>query len=127
MTVRDVLRLALPTLTGELVFLSMTTGSVVLLSLYWGAGEIASYAAVLPAARLNQFVFSAFATLYLPTASRLFARGDVAASARAYWHTAVVVAVFSFPVLAMTTVFATGTTELLFGERYSSSASVLWG
>lgn len=123
--VRPVLRLALPTLTGEFVFLSMTTGSVVLLGVYWGALELAAYAAVLPAARLNQFVYSAFGTLYLPTAARLHARGDRAGSLLAYWQTAVVVAVFSFPVLAMTTVFAAGTTVLLFGERYASSADVL--
>ena len=123
--VRAVLALAVPSLTGTLVYLSMNFGSVVLLSLSWGAAEIALYRAVFPAARLNQFVFTAFSTLYLPMAARLFARDDRAGARDAYWHTAVLLAVASFPVFAMTSVFAPHTTVVLFGERYADSSTVL--
>ena len=118
--VRAVRRLPLPTLTGELVFLSMTTGSVVLLGSLLGCrggrGVRGSAAGGAPEpVRLLRLRHA------LPAdglaAVRRAATGS--ASARAYWHTAVVVAVLSFPVLAMTTVFAAGTTELLFGERYT--------
>ncbi|MFP5218772.1 MAG: hypothetical protein ACLGIG_03430 [Actinomycetes bacterium] len=123
--VRAVLALAVPSLTGTLVYLSMNFGSVVLLSLYWGAAEIALYRAVFPAARLNQFVYTAFSTLYLPMAARLFARDDVDGARTAYWQTAVLLLVGSFPVFAMTSVFAPLTTVVLFGERYAESAAVL--
>lgn len=123
--VRAVLALALPSLTGTLVYLSMNFGSVALLSVYWGAAEIALYRAVFPAARLNQFVFTAFSTLYLPMAARLFARDDRDGARAAYWHTAVLLAVASFPVFAMTSVFAPLTTVVLFGERYAESSTVL--
>lgn len=123
--VRAVLALAVPSLTGTLVYLSMNFGSVVLLSVYWGAAEIALYRAVFPAARLNQFVFTAFSTLYLPMAARLFARNDLDGARDAYWHTAVLLVVASFPVFAMTSVFAPLTTVVLFGERYADSAGVL--
>jgi O-antigen/teichoic acid export membrane protein len=123
--VRAVFALAIPSLTGVFVYLSMNTGSVILLSMYWGAAEIAAYRAVFPAARLNQFIFTAFTTLYLPMAARLFARGDSKGTHDTYWHTAVFLLVFSFPVFAMTTVFAPLTTVTLFGARYENSSSVL--
>jgi O-antigen/teichoic acid export membrane protein len=123
--VKAIFALAIPSLTGTLVYLSMNTGSVILLSTFWGASEIARYRAVFPVARLNQFVYTAFSTLYLPMAARLFARGDIQRTRDAYWHTAALLLVFSFPVFAMTTVFAPLTTVTLFGERYADSSSVL--
>jgi O-antigen/teichoic acid export membrane protein len=123
--IRAIFALAIPSLTGVFVYLSMNTGSVILLSVYWGAAEIAAYRAVFPAARLNQFVYTAFTTLYLPMAARLFARGDDRGIHENYWHTAVFLLVFSFPIFAMTTVFAPLTTVLLFGERYADSGTVL--
>jgi O-antigen/teichoic acid export membrane protein len=123
--VKSLFGFSLPTLTGELMYLSMNTASVVMLGLYRGAAEIAGYRAVFPLARMNQFVFSSFVTLYLPMAARLFARGDHNGSKHTYWHTAVFLAVLSYPVFAMTTVFAHTTTGTLFGQRYADSAVVL--
>lgn len=123
--VRRMLAFSLPTLTGELTYLSMNTGSVVLLGLYRGAADIAAYRAVFPLGRLNQYVFASFVTLYLPMAARLFARADRSGTRQTYWHTAVFLTVLSFPVFAMTAVFARTTTVTLFGDRYASSAAVL--
>jgi O-antigen/teichoic acid export membrane protein len=123
--VRAVFALAIPSLTGVFVYLSMNTGSVVLLSVYWGAAEIAAYRAVFPAARLNQLVFTTFTTLYLPMAARLFSRKDGEGTRTTYWQTAVLLLVLSFPIFAMTTVFASVTTVTLFGQRYEDSSTVL--
>ena len=122
---RSVLPFAFPMLTTELVYLSMNTGSVLLLAAYWGAQQVAEYRAVFPAARLNQFVYATFATLYVPRAARLFARRDRTGTRETYWHTAVLLAVLSFPVFALTGPFARATTVLLFGERYAESSLVL--
>lgn len=122
---RAVLSFSFPMLSNELVYLSMQTGSVLLLSYYWGAQQVAEYRAVFPAARMNQIVYTAFLTLYLPMASRLFARGDRDGTRETYWHTAVFLAVLSFPVFAMTGPFAAVTTVALFGERYAASSVVL--
>lgn len=122
---RNVLTFALPMLSTDLVFLSMNTGSVLLLSHEFGTVAVAEYRAVFPAATLNKIVYTTFLTLYLPMVSRLFARRDHEGIRDDYWRTAVFLAVFSFPIFAMTGPFASATTVTLFDTRYASSASVL--
>lgn len=122
---RSVFSFSVPLLSTELVYLSMNTGSVLLLSAYWGAAEVAEYRAVFPAAGLNKIIYSTFLTLYLPMAARLFIRDDWPELRAAYWRTSGFLAVLSFPVFAMTGPFAEATTVTLFGERYASSAVVL--
>lgn len=123
--VRSVLSFTIPTLTGDLVFLSTTAGSVLILGAVGGVAEVAGYRAVFPAAHLNQFIFASFVTLFLPMAARLAARKDLTGLSETYWHTAYLLAVLSFPVFAMTVPFAHATTVTLFGQRYADSASVL--
>ena len=122
---RPVLSFTIPTMTGDLVFLSTTAGSVLLLGKFGGVTEVAGYRAVFPAAHLNQFIFASFVTLFLPMAARLAARNDLPGLKVAYWHTAYMLAVLSFPIFAMTVPFAHATTVALFGERYAGSATVL--
>ena len=55
-----------------------------------------------PAAKLNLLVMTSFALLFTPLAARLFARGDKAGISELYWRTAAWIAVFSFPVFALT-------------------------
>lgn len=122
---RDVFSFSLPLLSLELVYLSTHVGSVLLLAYYWSAAEVADYRAVFPAARLNQFVYAGFGLLFLPMAARLFARGDREGLRSRYWHSAMLLAVLSFPVCAMTVPFAPATTVALFGERYADAAGLL--
>lgn len=122
---RDVFSFSLPLLSQELVYLSTHLGSVMLLAYFWTAADVADYRAVFPAARLNQFVYAGFALLFLPMAARLFARGDLEGLRSRYWHSAVLLAVLSFPVCAMTVPFAPATTVALFGERYADAAVLL--
>lgn len=122
---REVFSFSVPTLTSELVFLATNMGSVALLGAYWAASEVAEFRAVIPAARLNQVVYQTFVTLFLPMAARLFARGDRRGLRRAYWHSSIFLAVFTFPIFAMTGPFAAVTTVTLFGARYESSGLVL--
>lgn len=123
--VRAVFSFSIPTLTNELVVLATNLGAVVLLGLYYGAVQVAEYRAVVPAARLNQVAFQTFVTLFLPMAARLYARGEIANLREAYWRSSVLLAVLTFPLFAMTGLFATTTTVTLFGERYASSGAVL--
>lgn len=122
---RAVFSFSIPTLTNELVVLATHLGTVVLLGFYYGAAQVAEYRAVMPAARLNQVVFQTFLTLFLPMAARLHTRGEYANLRDAYWRSSVFLAVFTFPVFAMTGLFATATTVTLFGQRYESSGAVL--
>lgn len=122
---KAVFAFSLPMITGELVYLAMNTGSVVILGIYHSVEDVADYRAVFPAATLNKFVFSSFVTLFLPLAARLFARNDHDGVRRTYWQTALFLAVFTFPVFAMTGPFASATTQTLFGERYSDASAIL--
>jgi O-antigen/teichoic acid export membrane protein len=122
---KDVFSFSFPTLTSELVFLATHLGSVMVLGATAGARAVAEFRAVLPAARLNQAVYQTFITLFLPMSARLHTRGDHDGVRETYWQTAHFMAVATFPILAMTTVFAEVTTVTLFGERYASSSSVL--
>lgn len=57
--------------------------------------------------------------------ARLFARGDHQGVRETYWHSSMFLAVSTFPVFIMTTVFAPVTTVTLFGDRYSAAGTVL--
>jgi|tagenome__1003787_1003787.scaffolds.fasta_scaffold20971096_1 O-antigen/teichoic acid export membrane protein len=122
---REVFSFSVPTLTGELAYLVTNTGSVIILGHYGGSTAVADFRAVLPAARLNQVVYQTFVTMFLPMTARLHTRGDHNGVRETYWHSSHFMAVATFPVLAMTTVFARDTTVTLFGERYASASDVL--
>jgi O-antigen/teichoic acid export membrane protein len=100
-------------------------GTVVLLAAYGGPTDVAAYRAVFPAARLNQVVYQTFVTMFLPMAARLFSRGDHKGMRNSYWQTSVFLAVATFPIFIMTTVFAQTTTVTLFGSPYAESGWVL--
>lgn len=123
--VREVFSFSVPTMTNEVIILATHMGTVVLLGFYFGAAQVAAYRAVFPTARLNQVVYQTFVTLFLPMVARLHTRGDFANLRDAYWRSAVFLAVFTFPIFAMTGLFAQTTTVTLFGERYATSGSVL--
>ncbi len=122
---REMISFSFPTLTTELVFLATNTVSVMILAARAGVDEVANFRAVMPTARLNQFVFITFVTFFLPTVSRLFTRGLFERLRETYWHSALVLAVLSFPIIAMTGPFAQQTTVSLFGERYADSAIIM--
>ncbi|MDP8899831.1 MAG: oligosaccharide flippase family protein, partial [Actinomycetota bacterium] len=123
--VREMLAFALPLLTTDLVFTVMTSSDAVMLGYFGEVEEVAALRAVVPFARLNQFVLLSFGLLFVPVASRLYARGDRAGINDLYWQSAAWIAVLSFPLFAMTSALASPLTILLLGERYADSASLL--
>ena len=122
---RAVFEFSFPLITGELALLSMTVGGVVVLGIFHSMVEVANYRAVFSSARLNTAITASFATLFLPVIARLYARADIDGLRRSYWHTAAFVAVFTFPIFALTGPLASATTVTLFGDRYAASATVL--
>ena len=100
-------------------------GGVFVLAHYHSMSAVADYRVVFSSARLNTAITASFATLFLPVIARLFARGEIDELRRSYWHTAAFVAVFTFPIFALTGPLAPATTVTLFGERYAPSAPVL--
>jgi O-antigen/teichoic acid export membrane protein len=123
--IRELLAFTIPLMSTDLVYASLATTDAIVLQHFWGSGTVAAYRVIQPLATMNQLVFSSFTLLYLPAAARLFARDDRTGVAHLYWRTAIWVAVFSFPVFAITTTLAGPVTTALYEQRYSGSAPYL--
>lgn len=122
---REVFGFALPLLSSDLVYVVLTASDVILLEHFHDTAEVAAFRVVHSAAVLNQLVFTSFALLFTPLAARFFARGDTDGINRLYWRTAAWMAVFSFPIFAMTFALAAPVTVTLYGEVYRDSAIYL--
>ncbi len=73
---RAIFAFTLPLLTTDLVYIAMNTTDAIFLGHFWGTEEVAAFRVIQPLAGLNTVVFASFTMLYMPMASRLFARGD---------------------------------------------------
>jgi O-antigen/teichoic acid export membrane protein len=122
---RDIVSFALPLFGSDLVFFLRSTLVVMLLQHFKDATEVASYQAVVPAARLSLVVRDSFAYLYVPMAARLLARDDRRGIADLYVNTTNWIMMLVFPIFVATFVFSAPFTVLVFGERYASSAPIL--
>lgn len=122
---REVLSFALPLISSTVVWHAIDSSNVLLLGALGTPADVASYQAVVPLARINQVVGATFATLYIPLAARLFARGERAGTTDLYWQTAIWMMLLCFPIFALTFAFARPMTALVYGERYLDSAPVL--
>jgi O-antigen/teichoic acid export membrane protein len=122
---RELFAFSLPLLSTDVTYVVRNTLDAVLLAHFQGTAEVAVLRAVQPTARLNQLVFTTFGLLFVPLASRLFARKDDAALDDLYWQTATWQAVISFPVFAMTFALADPLAVILFGEDYAASGPIL--
>ena len=123
--VRAILGFSLPLLSSDIVFLLRTSAIVIMLQYFSDSAQVAAYGAVLPIARQTLIVYQAFAFLFVPVSTRLYARGEHERLRSMYWGSAVWIAVATFPVVAATTVLAEPITVLLFGDAYRDAASVL--
>jgi O-antigen/teichoic acid export membrane protein len=115
----------LPLLSTDLVNVLLFSSDAVLLGHFAGPREVAAFRVIFPLASLNMVVFSVFVVLFIPLASRLFARGDHAGIDDLYRKTTVWITVVTFPIFAFAFLAATPITCLLYGSRYASSALFL--
>jgi O-antigen/teichoic acid export membrane protein len=122
---RDIYGFTIPFLSSDVVLVLRSSLVVVVIQLLTTSVDVAEYRAVVPLARQNTLALSVFAILFLPTASRLFARGAHADLNDLYWQTATWVAVITFPIFVVSFVLAEPITVLFFGDRYASSGVIL--
>lgn len=118
-------RFGIPLLSSDLVFGLRTSLVIVLLEIFHGTIGVATYRAILPVARLNQVVFDSFRLLYVPTASRMLARGQQHEISQLFWHSTAWIAALTFPVFLFSFSLARPTAVWLFGSEYESSGPVL--
>jgi len=122
---RELFGFSIPLLSSELTVVVRGAMVVVILEYFRTTSAVAEYRAVLPVAGLNMVVFEAFSLMFVPLASRMFARSDHRGINDLYWQTSLWIAVLTFPVLAVTCLLATPMTVLLFGERYAGAGTLL--
>lgn len=122
---RPLFRFSIPLISSDLVFITLTGVTTVVLMITDGEAGVASMRAVVPAAALNTLVVQSFGILFMPGAMRIHAQGDMRLLRDHHWHSAAWVAVLSFPIFALTFGVAPGVVPALLGEVYAESASLL--
>jgi O-antigen/teichoic acid export membrane protein len=122
---RPLVRYSIPLLSSDLVFITLTAVTTILLMATHGEESVASMRAVVPAAALNMLVAQSFSLLFLPTAVRVYAQGDVASLRQHHWQSSAWVAVLSFPIFALTFGVAPQLVTFLLGDAYAESAGLL--
>jgi len=122
---RELLAFATPLLVTTVLWLLMESSDALLLGFFRDSAAVADFRAVLPFARLNQGVIITFGVLYMPLASRLYARLQRAELAELYWQTAAWMTVLTFPIFLLTCGFARATTTDLLGAQYGDATSIL--
>lgn len=122
---REVGAYVLPLLVTGLVWVIVEAGDAIALGRFATPAQVAELRAVLPLALLMQAVRFSFIPMFTAFAARLFVREDRAGLNDAYWRTITWVALLTFPLFAVESVFARTLTSTIFGARYASSASVL--
>jgi O-antigen/teichoic acid export membrane protein len=123
--VRDVFGYSIPLLSAELPVIVRGSLAIILLEYFHTTAAVAEYRAILPVAGLNMIVFEAFGLLFVPLASRMFARNDKNGISDVYWKTCIWITVLTFPVFAVTCSLARPLTVMLFGEAYETAAPLL--
>jgi O-antigen/teichoic acid export membrane protein len=122
---RDLFMFATPLLASTLVWLLMESSDAVLLGYFYDTDAVASFRVVLPLARMNTLVILTFGMLYMPMASRLYARTEEAQLQDLYWQSALWMTVLTFPIFLLTFSFARSTTVGIYGNAYAGSAPIM--
>jgi len=122
---RPLLRFSIPLISSDLVFITLSFVTTVVLMRTHGEAAVASMRAVVPAAMLNVLVVQSFSILFVPGAMRTHARGDGPGLREHHWQSAAWATVLSFPVFALTFGVAPDVVPLLLGRAYADSAPLL--
>jgi O-antigen/teichoic acid export membrane protein len=123
--VRQLFAFSLPLFTSDVLSVLKPTVAVLLLESFRGTTDVAEFRAVLPVAGLNLVVYQSLKLLFLPLASRLYARHDAPGLNNLYWQSALWTTVLTFPVFASCLLLSDTLTVFLFGERYAEAGLLL--
>jgi O-antigen/teichoic acid export membrane protein len=123
--IREIFSFSVPLMASNVIGTIGGSIPVLLLGYFHPMSTVAYYRVVLPVAALGGMIHSNFMTLYLPSASRLFGKGDMAGINHLFWQTSLWMSVLAFPIFLATACFARSVTIFLYGARYSPSAPIL--
>jgi O-antigen/teichoic acid export membrane protein/peptidoglycan/xylan/chitin deacetylase (PgdA/CDA1 family) len=122
---REVFAFGLPLYCTQLSWLLRKSLPVLLLEYFRNPSAVADYRAVVSIAGLNLVVYDAFYLLFVPAASRMYARADAEGISDMFWKTARWIAVLTLPVFLVTFSLAEPITVLLFGAEYVGAGVLL--
>lgn len=123
--VREIFSFSVPLMASNMIGMIGSSIPVLLLGYFHSMSTVAFYRVVMPAAALCSMIPANFMPLYMPSASRLFARGDGHGINHLFWETSLWMSVLASPIFLATTCFARPLTTFLYGTRYTSSASIM--
>jgi O-antigen/teichoic acid export membrane protein len=123
--IREIFSFSVPLMASNLIGTIGSSIPVLLLGYFHPMSTVAFYRVVLPAAALCGMIHGNFMPLYLPSASRLFAKGDMVGINHLFWETSLWMSVLAFPIFLTTACFARPLTIFLYGTRYAPSAPIL--
>ncbi|MEM9758623.1 MAG: oligosaccharide flippase family protein [Pseudomonadota bacterium] len=122
---KPLLSFSLPMISSDLVFVTQTAITSVVLMRIAGETEVAIIRAVVPMALLNTMVLQSFQMLFMPYATRAYARGDLDALRNHHWQCVAWVTVASFPLFVTCCALAPIVVPLILGSDYLPSALLL--
>ncbi len=123
--IRQLFRYSATLLSGDLAFLLRSALVPLVLGLLFAGAEVATYQAVAPLARLNEFVLVTFSILFLPNAAKLAAAKRDVELQTLFEQTTLWVTLLSFPLFAVSFLASQSLPVLLFGQQYQTSGSIL--
>jgi O-antigen/teichoic acid export membrane protein len=122
---REIFSFSVPLMASNVIGMMGSSIPVLLLGYFHPMSTVAYYRVVLPAAVLCSMIPGNFMPLYMPTASRLFAKGDTSGINHLFWETSLWMSVLAFPIFLTMACFARPLTVFLYGARYAPSAPIL--
>ena len=123
--IREIFSFSVPLMASNVIGMIGSSIPVLLLGYFHPMSTVAYYRVVLPAAVLCSMIPGNFMPLYMPSASRLFAKGDTTGINHLFWETSLWMSVLAFPIFLATACFARPLTVFLYGARYAPSAPIL--
>src|SRR5260370_710759 len=123
--IREIFSFSVPLMASSVIGMIGGSIPVLLLGYFHPMSTVAYYRVVLPAAGLCSMIPGNFMPLYMPSASRLFAKGDTNGINHLFWETSLWMSVLAFPIFLATACFARPLTVFLYGARYAPSAPLL--
>jgi O-antigen/teichoic acid export membrane protein len=123
--IREIFSFSLPLMASNVIGMMGSSIPVLLLGYFHPMSTVAYYRVVLPAAVLCSMIPGNFMPLYMPSASRLFAKGDTSGINHLFWETSLWMSVLAYPIFLATACFARPLTVFLYGARYAPSAPIL--
>lgn len=123
--VKTLLKFTAGAISADLLVIVLFASDVVIVGALRGPVDVALLQAAQPLANGNLVIFYAMIPLFIPMASRLFSAGELGEASALYSRCTLWIAVFTFPVMAMTVCFAQPVTIAFFGDRYAEAGWVL--